>query len=156
MQFDDDEQYPPKPRWIGWAIIVFMVLCALGVFNIGVRIMQPDPPPADAALATPEMQAARKLVDGSDCMRCHAIDRKAVGPGFVQVAERYASQADAQTYIADKIRNGSVGVWGNVIMPRHPQIAESEALQMAAWVMAHAPATASASDAAAPKTTNTP
>ena len=68
-------------------------------------------------------------------MRCHGLDRKFVGPGFTEIAQKYGAQADAQSYLAGKIRSGSVGVWGNVIMPRHPQVSEADALQMASWVL---------------------
>ena len=91
---------------------------------------------ADALVAAkPELAAARKLVEGADCMRCHGLDRKFVGPGFTEIAQKYGSQLDAQSYLAAKIRSGSVGVWGNVIMPRHPQISEADSLQMALWVL---------------------
>ena len=75
-------------------------------------------------------------IDGSDCMRCHGVDRKFVGPGFMQVAERYREQPEVQAYLARKIREGSVGVWGNVIMPRHPQVTQEQSEGMAAWILA--------------------
>ena len=149
---DDEENYPPRPRWIGWLIGLVMLASALGVANIGWRIMRVSTAEkaADALVAAkPELAAARKLVEGADCMRCHGLDRKFVGPGFTEIAQKYGSQADAQSYLADKIRSGSVGVWGNVIMPRHPQISEADALAMAGWVMSHA-ATSAADAASAP------
>lgn len=135
---DDEENYPPRPRWMGWLIGLVMAASALGVANIGWRIMRVSTAEkaADALVAAkPELAAARKLVEGADCMRCHGLDRKFVGPGFTEIAQKYGSQADAQSYLADKIRSGSVGVWGNVIMPRHPQISEADSLQMARWVL---------------------
>lgn len=136
---DDEETYPHRPRWIGWLIGLVMLASALGVANIGWRIMRVSTAEkaADTLVAAkPELAAARKLVEGADCMRCHGLDRKFVGPGFTEIAQKYATEADAQSYLAGKIRSGSVGVWGNVIMPRHPQISEQDALQMASWVLA--------------------
>ena len=73
-------------------------------------------------------------------LRCHGMDRHYVGPSFQQIAARYRDRADAVDYLAGKIRNGSVGDWGRIVMPRHPQIAEGDARRMAEWVLAAAPA----------------
>ena len=135
---DDEENYPPRPRWIGWAIVILMVAAALGVANVGWLIMKVNPQETAAAERVeqyPELAAGKKLVETSDCMRCHGWDRKYVGPSFADIAARYKDRADAAEYLAGKIRGGSVGVWGNVIMPRHPQISAENSLQMARWLM---------------------
>ena len=77
----------------------------------------------------------RALVEASDCLRCHGLERHAVGPGFRQIAARYAGRSDAGEYLAGRIREGSVGVWGRTLMPRHPQITEAQALQ----ILTHSP-----------------
>ena len=146
----DDDSDAPRPKWLGVFIVVMMVLVSLGVANVGWLIMRPDPVEnkQDVALQSrPELLAGKELVKGSDCMRCHGWDRKFVGPSFVSIAQKYSAQSDAQSYIAGKIRGGSVGVWGNVIMPRHPQISDEQSLQMAGWILA---ATPSASSTASP------
>ena len=95
--------------------------------------------------------AARKLVEGADCLRCHGWERTYVGPSFVNIAVEYHARSDASQYLAGKIRGGSVGVWGNVIMPRHPQISDEQSLQMASWILAATPsASSSASSTASP------
>lgn len=151
---DDEENYPPKPRWIGWLIVLVMVAAALGVANIGWRIMRVSS--AEQATDTlvqshPELAAGKKLVEQSDCMRCHGWDRKFVGPSFVSIARKYSAKSevagDAHSYVAGKIRGGSVGVWGNVIMPRHPQLSDEQSLQMASWILAAKP-NATAAEAA--------
>lgn len=139
----DDDAPPPRPRWLGWAIVVFMALVVLGVLNVGWRILQPGA--ATVALdavqqARPELAAGKALVEGADCMRCHGVERYYVGPPFAQIAARYAGRADAPEYLARKIREGSVGTWGRTIMPRHPQITEAQSLQMAQWLLAVPPA----------------
>ena len=136
---DDEENYPPRPRWIGWLIGLVMLASAAGVANIGWRIMRVSPAEkmADHIVSMkPELAVGRKLVEGADCMRCHGWDRTYVGPAFVDIMVKYRNEPGAQEYLAGKIRSGSVGVWGNVIMPRHPQISEEDSLQMARWVLA--------------------
>ncbi|BBL23475.1 MULTISPECIES: c-type cytochrome [Comamonas] len=139
---DDEDHYPPKPRWIGWAIAIFMVAAALGVANIGWRIMMVSPAEKAAEALVqqhPELAAGKKLVETSDCMRCHGWDRGYVGPAFVAIAERYRGQPDAEAYLARKIREGSVGAWGKVIMPRQSQVDEAQSLQIARWLLAAEP-----------------
>ena len=135
---EDDESAPNRPKWIGWAIVIFMLMIAFGVANVGWLIMRPRPA-AEAMQAVidarPELAVGKSLVESSDCMRCHGIERNFVGPSFAAIADRYKSQPDAVELLAGKIRNGSVGVWGNVIMPRHPQISEEQSRQMADWLM---------------------
>ncbi|KQP50136.1 cytochrome C [Pseudorhodoferax sp. Leaf274] len=69
------------------------------------------------------------------CMRCHGMVRKFVGPGFAEIAARYRTDAAAPERLAGKIRAGSVGTWGAVIMPRQPQVSEAEAQALAAWIL---------------------
>ncbi|MDA8446782.1 c-type cytochrome [Acidovorax valerianellae] len=69
------------------------------------------------------------------CMACHGMVRKQVGPGFAQIAERYRNDPEAPERLAGKIRNGSVGTWGRVIMPRQSRITEPQARALAQWVL---------------------
>ncbi len=68
-------------------------------------------------------------------MACHANDRKLVGPSYKDVAAKYASDKDAAAKLARKIREGGVGVWGQIPMPANPQVTEAEALTLARWVL---------------------
>ncbi|ADX46157.1 cytochrome c class I [Paracidovorax avenae ATCC 19860] len=79
---------------------------------------------------------AGDLVRDHGCMRCHAMVRTYVGPGFAEISERYRSDRNAETYLAGKIRNGGAGEWGRALMPRHPRIGEDEARSLARWILA--------------------
>lgn len=145
---DYDDEPMQRPKWLGWLIIIGMAAVVLGLLNLGVRLYIGTP--ADQSTAQrmqemvqqrPELAQGQAYMDGSDCMRCHGIDRKFVGPSFLQVADKYRGQNDAQAYLARKIREGSVGVWGNTIMPRHPQVTQEQAEGMADWILAIPPQT---------------
>jgi cytochrome c len=82
-------------------------------------------PLADQALAT-----------SKNCLACHAVDRKMVGPAFKDVAAKYKGDKTAADRLATKIVKGGGGVWGAVPMPANPQITEAEARRLAAWVLA--------------------
>ncbi len=79
--------------------------------------------------------ASADLAKAKNCMACHANDRKLVGPSYKDVAAKYASDKDAAAKLARKIREGGVGVWGQIPMPANPQVTEAEALTLARWVL---------------------
>lgn len=156
----DDDTPPPRPRWLGWALIAFGLLVALGMLNLGVRMVlsakpaqadAPQQPTSTAPVAgvaeVPQTSslAGQALVQASDCLRCHGMDRRYVGPSFRQIADRYREQSDAANYLARKIREGSVGVWGRTVMPRHPQVTEAQSSDMARWLLSLPPAQTAAS-----------
>ena len=89
---------------------------------------------AAAAVASPAM-AQMELAQAKNCLACHAVDHKVVGPAYKDVATKYAGQKDAVDKLASKIIKGGSGVWGAVPMPANPQVSEAEAKKLAAWVL---------------------
>ena len=79
--------------------------------------------------------ASADLAKAKNCMACHAVDKKLVGPAYKDVAAKYSSDKDAAAKLARKIREGGVGVWGQIPMPANPQVTEAEALTLARWVL---------------------
>jgi cytochrome c len=66
------------------------------------------------------------------------VAEKRVGPGFREVATRYAGDAGAESRLVAKIRTGGTGAWGTIAMPAQPQVKESEARALAQWILAGA------------------
>lgn len=89
---------------------------------------------AAAALVAGPAFASADLAQKKNCMACHALDKKLVGPSYKDVAAKYAGQKDAADKLATKIVKGGTGVWGQIPMPPNP-ITEAEAKQLAAWVL---------------------
>jgi cytochrome c len=79
--------------------------------------------------------AQADLAQKKNCMACHAVDKKLVGPAYKDVAAKYAGQKDAADKMAQKIMKGGSGVWGSVPMPANPQVTDAEAKQLAQWVL---------------------
>jgi len=77
----------------------------------------------------------KAIADDHGCFSCHGLVHKQVGPGFAQIAERYRDDPAMPAQLAARIRSGSVGSWGRVIMPRQPQVSEADARVLAAWVL---------------------
>jgi len=89
---------------------------------------------AMTTLAAPAM-ADEALAKAKNCMACHAVDKKLVGPAYKDVAKKYAGDAKAADMLATKIQKGGSGVWGAIPMPANPQVSEAEAKKLAAWVL---------------------
>ena len=79
---------------------------------------------ADAALAT-----------AKNCVSCHAVDKKLVGPSYKDVAAKYAGKADVDDKLVGKIMKGGAGAWGPVPMPANAQVSADEAKKLVAWIM---------------------
>jgi cytochrome c len=88
-----------------------------------------------AAAACLPVLADQALATAKNCMACHAVDKKLVGPAYKEVAAKYAGQKDAADKLAVKIMKGGSGVWGPVPMPANAQVNEAEAKKLAAWVL---------------------
>jgi cytochrome c len=75
------------------------------------------------------------LAQKKNCMACHAIAQKVIGPSYKDVAAKYAGQPDAVAKLVPKVMKGGSGVWGAVPMPANPQVNEAEAKQLVAWIL---------------------
>ena len=79
--------------------------------------------------------ASPELAKQKNCLACHATDKKLVGPAYKDIAAKYKADKNAQGALAKKIREGGVGVWGQIPMPANPQVNEQEAQALAKWVL---------------------
>jgi len=81
--------------------------------------------------------AGLSLIQQSDCLNCHSVDRKIVGPAFKEIAQRYAEAKDKKVAInasAERIIKGSTKVWGEVPMLPHAQFSSEQASSMVRWI----------------------
>lgn len=80
-------------------------------------------------------KADQALANARNCMACHAVDKKLIGPSYKDVAKKYAGDKNAVDKLAGKIIRGGSGVWGAVPMPANPQVSEADAKKLASWVL---------------------
>src|SRR3954468_8191282 len=92
-------------------------------------------PPAWAA---PSYAAVQPLLAKNNCLACHAVDKKVVGPAYQEVSAKYKGRADASAYLSQKIKAGSVGVWGPVPMPPNAAVSDADRKTIADWLAAGA------------------
>lgn len=89
-----------------------------------------------ALLMSGAAMANADLAKAKNCMSCHAVANKVVGPSFKDIAAKYAGQKDAEGKLTQAIKKGSSGVWGPVPMPANPQVSDADAATLVKWIMA--------------------
>lgn len=100
------------------------------------------PRPAVAVVAAAGAGGAsevKNLLEANSCTACHGMKQKIVGPGFSEIATKHKGQDKLEAYLAVKIREGGVGVFGSVPMPPQPQLSAKDAGTLARWIAAGAP-----------------
>ncbi len=89
-----------------------------------------------ACIAILPAAANEDLAKKSGCTACHSIDQKIVGPSFKEVAAKYRTDKAAEAKLADKVKKGGVGVWGQVPMPPNsPQVKDEDIKALVKWVL---------------------
>jgi cytochrome c len=88
-----------------------------------------------AVTAAAPAWADQKLASSKNCMGCHGVDKKLVGPAFKDVAAKYRTDKTSAEKLSSKIIQGGSGVWGVLPMPANPQVSEADARKLAAWVL---------------------
>lgn len=92
--------------------------------------------PADDLSSNPVYQKGLELTGKYQCPTCHKIDEKLTGPGYREVAAKYAGADDATiTKLAQKVIDGGSGVWGEVPMTPHPNVSLDDAKDMVAYIL---------------------
>ena len=98
-----------------------------------------DAPVVAAAEVKPAEKAAahpgEALIKKSDCLACHNVSQKIVGPAYKNVAAKYAATEENIELLADKIINGGSGVWGAIPMSPHPSISKADAKEMVKYIL---------------------
>ena len=95
-----------------------------------------------AALLSPGLVLANEaLARARNCLACHAIDRKLVGPAYRDIARRYAGQPGSEAALAEKILKGSKGTWAKELgaerpMPPNTMVKPEEAATLVKWILA--------------------
>lgn len=90
---------------------------------------------ASTAAAQQSYEKGKNLIATSDCLACHNVDNKLVGPAYVEVAQKYEFNDKNVEYLASKIIDGGAGVWGQIPMSPHPDLSKENAREMAKYIL---------------------
>jgi len=93
-----------------------------------------------AAVAAGLLSAAPAFADealakSKNCLACHSVDKKLVGPAYKDVAAKYKGDAGAAAKLAEKVMKGGSGTWGQIPMPPNPQVNADEAKKLVEWIL---------------------
>lgn len=91
---------------------------------------------AAGLLIAGQASADEALAKAKNCMSCHAIDKKVVGPSYKDVAKKYAGNAGAAATLEAKVKKGGSGVYGTVPMPPNPAVSDADIKKLVAWILA--------------------
>jgi len=93
---------------------------------------------AAAAALIPAVAAANDyeaLAKKYNCLACHQLDKKSVGPAYKDIAKKYKGQADARAKLAEKVKKGGQGVWGPVPMPPNAAVPDKDVKELVEWIL---------------------
>lgn len=85
--------------------------------------------------ASSSVMADEALAKSKNCMACHAIDKKLVGPAYKEVAKKFGGQKDAEATLINAVLKGSSGVWGPIPMPANANVNADEAKKLVDWIL---------------------
>jgi cytochrome c len=111
------------------------ILCTLAIAAPAIFTIQTTPVLSRPQQPNSEGENIEKLLNGSDCRSCHAVDRKVVGPSYGDVAKKYADQKDAAEKLLRAIREGGTGNWGALRMPPHPDLTDAQLAELIQWIL---------------------
>jgi cytochrome c len=129
-----------KKYLVSIALLTFIAACGGGTSSESksdttASTSSSEAPATGDVLENPDYKKGLSLIGKSDCLTCHKVSEKLIGPAYKDVASKYAGADTAVTYLAGKIIKGGSGVWGTVPMTPHPQISEPDAEQMVKYIL---------------------
>ena len=83
----------------------------------------------------PAALADEALAKKHNCLACHQVGAKSVGPAYKDIAKKYKGQADAAAKLADKVKKGGTGVWGQVPMPPNAAVPDADVKTLVDWIL---------------------
>ena len=85
--------------------------------------------------AVAKAQDAEALFNKSGCTVCHAVDKKVVGPSLKEISAKYKGDKTAEAKLADKVKKGGSGVWGQVPMPPNAAVKDEDIKTIVQWIL---------------------
>ena len=88
-----------------------------------------------AVFAASPAFAQQDLAQKKNCMACHAVDKKLVGPAYKDVAAKYRNDKGAEAKLVEKVKKGGTGVWGQVPMPPNGAVPDADLHTLVKWIL---------------------
>ncbi len=81
------------------------------------------------------MTTGQAMMQKDSCAVCHSVDKKIVGPAYLDVATKYRGDKDALAKLSQKVKAGGSGVWGEVPMPPNTQVSDADIKALVTWIL---------------------
>ena len=130
-----------KKYFITLSLLVVLAACGgndtknSGTENKDSTSVAEKPAASNDVTANPDYQKGLALIAKSDCLTCHKVNEKLIGPAYKDVANKYAGNDTVLNYLVHKVITGGKGVWGQVPMTGHPLLSESDVQQMVKYIL---------------------
>ena len=82
-----------------------------------------------------DAKSGEALARASGCFACHSLDKKLIGPGYKEIADKYRGNKAAEADLAKKVKDGSKGVWGDIQMPANAHVKDEDIRAMVQWIL---------------------
>ena len=128
------EQNLKMKRIIIATILMTMFSCSKSENSGNKDVLVSEPEPAPKVVTDPVTEG-KSLVEGADCLACHKVEEKMIGPSYKEVAKKYENTPENVEMLAEKIIKGSSGIWGDVPMPAHNGLSKENAKFMAQYIL---------------------
>ena len=128
------EQNLKMKRIIIAIILMTMFSCSKSENSGNKDVLVSEPEPAPKVVTDPVTEG-KSLVEGADCLACHKVEEKMIGPSYKEVAKKYENTPENVEMLAEKIIKGSSGIWGDVPMPAHNGLSKENAKFMAQYIL---------------------
>ena len=79
--------------------------------------------------------ADEELARNSNCLACHSVDNKIIGPAFKDVSAKYKGDDSASATLINKVKNGGGGVWGDIPMPPNSAVSDADIETLVKWIL---------------------
>ncbi len=79
--------------------------------------------------------ASDALAKKYNCLACHAVDKKLIGPSYKDVAAKYKGNAGAEAKLIGKVKNGGSGAWGQIPMPPNASVPDADVKVLVKWIL---------------------
>ena len=89
---------------------------------------------AAAAVVAVPAQADEALAKKHNCLACHQVDKKTVGPAYKDIAKKYKGQ-NVAAQLEAKVKKGGQGVWGPVPMPPNVAVPDADIKKLVDWIL---------------------
>ena len=85
--------------------------------------------------AAPAARADEALAKKHNCLACHTVEKKVVGPAYEDVAKKYRGKAGAEAMLIQKVKKGGGGVWGPIPMPPNTAVPDADIKKLVEWIL---------------------